>query len=391
MLTQPLLVHEQLRCTWLLEAQRRHDMQRVAGSRPKLRLSGHVIQWQWVRSQLNRLKLPADRFAALLGVIAGDAVPELTAARWSGRGGLCACGEPEDLLHRWWHCPRRHALRARALRGAKTAALAALPRCTKEHGIPVELPEVRRWRENLPQDRWQPIPSSQRYYTDGSCLRPRLPEVRVAAWAIVGRTGEEWWSRSGPCPGHHQTIGRAELVAICHVLCSAAPGTIVTDCFGVQQRCKAILDGRISKEELHRCTNADLWAQVWGPLRSGSGWQVEWLPSHRSFSDAAAAQVSYEDWLGNFKADEAAKALAHSLDASPQLLEQWADHQAATEATWRLIAESQVVRLAARPRRRDGTAAKSRKRKAPARPTRSTRHRVHGYAVEPVSRAVRCC
>ena len=206
-LEQPLQAHEQLRNCWLMEAQRHQDTSRVAACRPKLRLASHTVQWQWLQMQLGHLKLTADRMAALVGVIAGDAVPELTAAKWNGGNGCCACGAPEDLRHRWWHCPRRHALRARALHGAKPEALAALPACTKEYGIPCELPEVTAWRKALPQDSWVPIPSSTKYWVDSSCLRPRLPEVRVAAWAVVGwclRAG--WWSRAGPCPGL-QTIG----------------------------------------------------------------------------------------------------------------------------------------------------------------------------------------
>ena len=127
---------------WLQRAQCRQDMAKVAASRPKMRLAGQAIPWQWIRGQLGKLRLPADRLAALIGVIAGDAVPEKTATKWRGGAGLCKCGEPEDLYHRWWRCPRRHALRTRALRGAKPAAIAALPRCTVEHGIPFELRET---------------------------------------------------------------------------------------------------------------------------------------------------------------------------------------------------------------------------------------------------------
>ncbi len=182
------------------QAQRRHDMAKVAAGRPKLMLGQQVIQWQWIHVQLARLHLPPDRLAALLGVIAGDAVPEATAAKWRGGPGLRSCVEPEDLMHRWWRCPRRHALRQQALSGAKLKALAALPRCEVEYGIPVELLAVRRWRGGLLPDRPQQLPSSLRYYTDGSCLRPRLPEVRVAAWAVVGCNGGEWWRRAGPAP-----------------------------------------------------------------------------------------------------------------------------------------------------------------------------------------------
>ena len=47
------------------------------------------------------MHLSADRLAALIGVMAGDAVPELTAMKWQKkRTGLGSCGEPEDLHHR---------------------------------------------------------------------------------------------------------------------------------------------------------------------------------------------------------------------------------------------------------------------------------------------------
>ena len=54
----------------------------------------------------------------------------------------------------------------------------------------------------------------------------------------------------------------AELAAICHILNGVDPGIILTDCLGVQRRCSVIQEGSIAREELGRCTNADLWAQV---------------------------------------------------------------------------------------------------------------------------------
>ncbi len=75
----------------------------------------------------------------------------------------------------------------------------------------------------------------------------------------------------------------------------------------------------------------------------------EWLPSHRSQAEATAARVSQDDWLGNEQAEKAAKAQAKAVDISPMLLSKWADNQAAVEAVWRLIAESQVKNLAERP------------------------------------------
>ena len=161
-----------------------------------------------------------------------------------------------------------------------------------------------------------------------------------------------------------------------HILIEAEPGTIFTDCEGVQRKCTGIQNGSISREELSKGTNAELWAQAWKPLRSQRGWTVEWLPSHRSLQEALAAGMSQEDWHGNALADETAKAEARRHDLPAELLTQWAERQAANEAVWRLIAESQVAHLAARPRRHDGAAAKARKRKAPARPNRRVRARV---------------
>ena len=159
-LEQPLHAEEQVRSAWLQGAQCRRDMAKVAAGRPKLKLGEQAIQWNWIHGQVARLRLQPDRLAALSGVIAGDAVPELTAMKWHKGPGLWCCGEPEDLLHRWWRCPRRHALRQQALRGAKPAALAALPKCTLEHGVPVELPAVLRWRAGLPVDAHRSCPAA---------------------------------------------------------------------------------------------------------------------------------------------------------------------------------------------------------------------------------------
>ncbi len=96
----PLAVHESLRNRWLCEAQRRQDILKVAASRPKLKLAGRTVQWQRVKAQIRRVGLTADRQTALVGVFAGDAVPELTAAKWNKGEGKCNCSMLEDLHHR---------------------------------------------------------------------------------------------------------------------------------------------------------------------------------------------------------------------------------------------------------------------------------------------------
>ena len=113
------------------------------------------------------------------------------------------------------------------------------------------------------------------------------------------------------------------MVAVCHVLCSAEPGTIITDCLSVFHKCVSIQNGHITQEELLKSCNADLWVLCWAPLRSNAGWLLEWMPSHNTAEEAAVAGVCEQDRLGNAEADEAAKAKAKEADISPQLLQEW--------------------------------------------------------------------
>ncbi len=90
-----------------------------------------------------------------------------------------------------------------------------------------------------------------------------------------------------------------------------------------------------------------------------------------------AAGISQDTWYGNGMADEAAKAQAKALDIPVQVLAAWAEQQETHRVVWELIAESQVAHLAKRPRRQCGAAVKSRERKAPQRPGRSTKRQRH--------------
>ncbi len=72
-------------------------------------------------------------------------------------------------------------MRQRILRGIRQQSIAKLPDCTRQHGIPVELTAVAEWRSGLPEDGWEPLPYNEQFYTDGSCVRPRHHDVRVAA------------------------------------------------------------------------------------------------------------------------------------------------------------------------------------------------------------------
>ena len=136
----------------------------------------------------------------------------------------------------------------------------------------------------------------------------------------------------GPCPGL-QTIGRAALAAVVHVLRDAEPGGIITDCLGVYRKCEAIRMAMITKERLLRGVNADLRVLVWEVLQAGQTWSFEWVPSHKSEEEAIAAGIAQETWHGNGLADEAAKAQARAADIPPQVLAAWAEQQATHRAS----------------------------------------------------------
>ena len=174
---------------------------------------------------------------------------------------------------------------------------------------------------------------------------------------------------------------RAELAGVVHILWGTPGGCIVTDCLGVFSKRQAIRNGLCTKEKLLRGINADLWELVWEARKSNQNWSFEWVPSHRSVEEAAAAGISQDTWHGNGMADEAAEAQAKALDVPAQVLAAWAEQQEAHRAAWELIAESQVAHLARRPRRQRGAAFQLRKRKAPRRPCRSTRR--HSQAPAP--------
>ena len=111
---------------------------------------------------------------------------------------------------------------------------------------------------------------------------------------------------AGPCPGW-QTIARAALAGVVHVLRGAPGGWVVTDCLGVYRKCEAIRNGLCTKERLLRGTNADLWEPVWEALKANQNWSFEWVPSHKSEEEAAATGISQDTWRGNEMADKTAQ------------------------------------------------------------------------------------
>ncbi len=59
---------------------------------------------------------------------------------------------------------------------------------------------------------------------------------------------------------------------------------------------------------------------MWQVLVAAPRWAIQWLPSHLSMEQALVEGWSREDWEGNDRADDAAKARAKSADLAPVTL-----------------------------------------------------------------------
>ena len=106
---------------------------------------------------------------------------------------LCVwCKQPDSVHHRYWVCS--HFSQSRSLIPPDTQLqLLQLPDCTLLHGWWLESPLVfslYRELQNLPDTSGLffpdlPIHSVQHLFSDGSCLRPHSPVLKLATWGVV--------------------------------------------------------------------------------------------------------------------------------------------------------------------------------------------------------------
>ena len=228
--------------------------------------------------------------------------------------GACRfCGCPDSIAHRVEHCPYfapgrdatgfgqlLHEDRLRPVQ--KLHAWAPLPRTLSVY------------RQALSAI-CPPTLSSMDFggmdlFTDGTCLSPRQPHLRLAAWAVVAATpiGQPCLLASGPLPGLHQSSFRAELYAVWFlfrvgVACSK-PFRIWTDCLGVVRRVRALRAALYPPTAM--ASNADLWQGIWECLQGlNVEFEINHVPSHE---DLVAHADPVDQWLlaHNHAADRAA-------------------------------------------------------------------------------------
>ena len=153
------------------------------------------------------------------------------------------CGVHDSLFHRHWECERfQHS---RNLISAKVfKQLQYLPECALQHGWfqePEGLSYFRHMLDGLPDctgDFFAAYEDSQdaHIFTDGGCLRPENPNIRVATWGCCVAELQSDTFRpvaQGPVPGIYQTALRGELLACVAAfrfgLCNNVPFWIWTD------------------------------------------------------------------------------------------------------------------------------------------------------------------
>ena len=137
------------------------------------------------------------------------------------KGDLCKfCRQVDTIEHRCLDCP---AL-ATARQGHEEAQQLwhILPQSLTHHLMPSRNPyHAERKRvllqleEHVGQFEYVDTTLDARVdiFTDGSCEYPETPPLSLAAWALVSATHKRVLL-SGPLPGFHQSINRAELFAI---------------------------------------------------------------------------------------------------------------------------------------------------------------------------------
>ena len=161
-------------------------------------------------------------------------------------------------------------------------------------------------------------------FTDGSCIDPKNPDTRVAAWAVVQGSveGPPTVVASGPLQGLMQTAYRAEISAALHAcrraLTAHRPARIWSDCQGVVTRLRRLISG--SWQPKAGSYNYDLWLELAEVVSQCPGLlQVLKVAAHDDDDtyDVASLWVLHHNRL----ADEAASAA--NTDRGEAFWQQW--------------------------------------------------------------------
>ena len=183
------------------------------------------------------------------------------------------CGQPDSLEHRVLLCPHFASCRTEA--GVPDACLHSMPPAQVLHSwvpAPRSLFEVRKALAGIAgrfEDiHFYPDADCLDLFTDGSCLKPQEPCLRLAAWAVVyAPLTDESASQllsAGLVPGLLQSPYRGELCAVISALhvgwLTGRKLRVWTDCQSLLHRFLAWKAGRWRPSQ--RSRHWDLWSEV---------------------------------------------------------------------------------------------------------------------------------
>ena len=102
------------------------------------------------------------------------------------------CKQPDSVYHRYWACPHFHHSRS-LIPPEMLEQILRLPGCSRLHGWWLEsplVPSLYRELQALPDTSGTffsdlPQHSVQHLFSDGSCLRPHSPVLKLATWGVV--------------------------------------------------------------------------------------------------------------------------------------------------------------------------------------------------------------
>ena len=190
------------------------------------------------------------------------------------------CGDRDGIDHRLRFCPYFSEER-RACPSSVLDRLGDLPSCQALHAwalLPQSLLELQTSLAEIHDnfDVFEPYPAHEQVdlFTDGSCMVPTEPCLRLASWAVILASADTQQSpfnlASGPLPGMIQSSFRAEICAVLAALSFAVryavPTRVWCDCEGVVSRVSRFLQG--SPAPRPSSPNFDLWSKVWQLLQS---------------------------------------------------------------------------------------------------------------------------
>ncbi len=246
---------------------------------------------------------------------------------WTASGSTTCefCGCEDSRYHRFWQCPVFESERAHCDHSF-WSILPILPPSVTLHGWALQ-PETRdRWYRCLqalevPEVNLSPRPFSSKddwidVFSDGSCLWPSDPELKLAAWAIIqaSPTGDISQSQvllAGPVLGLLQSPFRAELVAVHQAIRNAwfwkKKLRIWSDCQSVVNRLQTIWSTH-KLPAVNSC-HADLWSEIHGFLECLDFNQAVVVTKVAAHTDVTTIVDAAEHWacVHNALADRAAR------------------------------------------------------------------------------------